>query len=197
MKKQQGIIWAPVLIMVVVIVATGIFAYMLIKTGNTNKFENTNAVVVNQMNDNSNTISAVNVAIDPPGEWKIYNNTRYSTHQQGYSFQYPNDWTVNDFNPQYVRLSPPNQTTNEDTTPVTINFDYIVVPGEIPVQKIDSPVEVVIGGKTVTQGLQKGTPDIFLTLIPVEGGILQVSWVKNSSSDMVQKSIVSSLQFTD
>lgn len=67
MKHQrQGIVWAPVLIMIGVVVVTGIAAYMLIQVGSSNQSENenTNVAVVNKANskanENVNTNSSAN-----------------------------------------------------------------------------------------------------------------------------------------
>ncbi len=136
---------------------------------------------------------------DLPAEqagWKTYTNSRYVASGETYSFRYPEGWKINDFDPQYVRLSPPNQTTNESTTPVTISVDYILVPGEIPVQKIDDPRPVVIDTKTTTQGMLSGTPNQFFAQVPVTNGNLQISWVKNNSSDEIHKQILSTFTFT-
>ncbi len=68
MNKQRGIVWAPLLIIIGVIVVAGIVTYAVIQTNSTNRSENTNAInvaVVNQSNVNGavnrNTNSSANV----------------------------------------------------------------------------------------------------------------------------------------
>ncbi len=66
MHKRQGIIWAPVLIIIATVGVAGIATYFLIRAGNTNPSENgnTNVAVVNQANNNAtanlNTNDATN-----------------------------------------------------------------------------------------------------------------------------------------
>ncbi len=64
MKNKRGIVWAPVLIMVGVVLTAGVAAYLLIQAGNSNKAENNNAnvTVMNQENSNINAVSNTNQA---------------------------------------------------------------------------------------------------------------------------------------
>lgn len=119
MKNRQGIVWAPVLIIVATIVVAGVAAYMLIRAGNTNDIKNQNVVVVNQANNNTtgnlntnvatntnqvansnagsntnattntNTVSNTNTTADPTAEWRTYSNSEF-----GVAFKYPTDWSV-------------------------------------------------------------------------------------------------------
>lgn len=166
---------------------------------NTDRTLVTNANAANNTNTtaNTNTTSNTNAVTDPIAGWETYTNSNFGASGDSYNFRYPSDWIVGDYDKQYVRISPPNQTTNEQTTPVTISVDYIVVPGTIPAQSIDDPSDVMIGGKPSKQGIQNGTPDVFITHIPVTGGILQISWVKNDSDDTTQRLITSTFTFTN
>ncbi len=62
MNKQQGIVWAPLLIIIGVVVVAGFAGYILIRTNGVDDSENQNVAVVNQVGDNSNrnTNSATN-----------------------------------------------------------------------------------------------------------------------------------------
>lgn len=55
MKNRQGIVWAPVLIMLGIVVVTGVTIFWLIRAGNTNESSSVNIAVVNQTNNNSST----------------------------------------------------------------------------------------------------------------------------------------------
>lgn len=100
MKNRQGIIWAPVLIVIATVVVAGVAGYFLFKAGNTNESKNTN-VVVNQVNNNAsvntnsttntNTVSNTNAATDSSAGWKTYTNTTY-----GYQMKYPSDYSAKD-----------------------------------------------------------------------------------------------------
>lgn len=105
MKNQQGIIWAPILIMLGVVVVTGVGAYLLIQAGNTSQNNNANVAVVNQTNSNANTNSATNTnqvvnnnasvntntATESTAGWKTYTNSTF-----GYQMKYPADYSAKD-----------------------------------------------------------------------------------------------------
>lgn len=126
MKNRQGIIWAPILIIVATILVTGVSGYFLYKAGNTNESKNTNVGVVNQANNNiagsldtnvaintnqtvnsnasintntaanTNTVSNANTATDPIAGWRTYTNSQYKI-----SFKHPADWTPKTINDPY------------------------------------------------------------------------------------------------
>ncbi len=60
MKDQRGIIWAPVLIMIGVVVVTGTAVFILIRAGDASqtKNKNVNFTVVNQTDNDSDTQSS-------------------------------------------------------------------------------------------------------------------------------------------
>lgn len=61
MNNRQGIVWAPILIIVATILVAGVSGYFLYKAGKTDESKNTNAVV-NQTNNNVSTNLNTNVA---------------------------------------------------------------------------------------------------------------------------------------
>jgi len=105
MKNQQGIIWAPIMIIVATVVVAGIAGYFLFKAGNTKETENQNVAVVNLANNNTtanlNTPTATNTnqvannnasvntntAADPTAGWKTYTNEAFH-----YTVKYPTDY---------------------------------------------------------------------------------------------------------
>lgn len=52
-KQQQGIVWVPILIIVVTIIVTGVAGYVLFVADNPNKSKNTKIEVANQTNNNA------------------------------------------------------------------------------------------------------------------------------------------------
>lgn len=123
MKNQQGIVWAPILIIIASVVVAGVAGYFLFKAGNSSQTEksNENVATVNRANGNANTnivantnqvenknastnidtavntntVSNTNVA-DPTVGWKTYSNT-----ENGFSFKHPADWTPKTINDPY------------------------------------------------------------------------------------------------
>lgn len=111
MKNQQGIVWAPLLIIIGAVVVAGFTTYFLIQNNNSAEPENTNVAVVSQensntnsseivntnqaannnasVNTNTNTVSNTNTTTDPTAGWKTYTDTTY-----GFSIKYPQDLTV-------------------------------------------------------------------------------------------------------
>lgn len=82
MKNQQGIVLAPVLIMIGVVVVTGVAAYFLIQAGGTDqtKNSNVNVAIVNQTNANVNTNSAVNTNQVANNNSSVNTNTTVNTN---------------------------------------------------------------------------------------------------------------------
>jgi hypothetical protein len=114
MKNRLGIVWAPILIMVVAVVVAGVAAYYMFQASkpdtentnvamvnqanenintnssvNTNQVTNTNTVVNTNTTVNTNTASNTNATTDPYAGWKTYTDTEYT-----FTFRYPPDQSV-------------------------------------------------------------------------------------------------------
>jgi len=112
MKKQQGFVWAPLLIIIGGVVVAGFATYYMFQASKPDT-ENVNVAVVNQANNNSgtnfntnsasntnqvantntvvntNAVSNTNTATDPTAGWKTYKNKEYK-----YSIDLPSNWTL-------------------------------------------------------------------------------------------------------
>ncbi len=215
MKNRQGIVWAPVLIIIGAVIVAGFATYFLIQNSNSDESKNTNIVVVNQAINNTNTISNTNSAtntnqvannnasvntnttVDVTQDWKTYTNSHYSASGDSYTIKYPKDWRVSDFDPQYVRIVPPNgDNANRETASLDMSIDFIVVPGTIPVKTITSPQDVIIGGKSAKEGVIEGIPHVFATQVNVNGGVLQFSWTKVNEFEAALKEMLNPVTFT-
>lgn len=97
MKAQQGIVLAPVLIIIGAAVVAGTAAYLLIQAGNTNQTENSNAkyaantneLTNTNANENANAVSNTNSTKDPTADWKTFTSSQFHV-----SFRYPDGFEV-------------------------------------------------------------------------------------------------------
>lgn len=64
MNKQQGIVWAPLLIIIGAVVVSGIVAYAVIQTNNSRETENANGTVNNSVVNRANTNVATNTNVN-------------------------------------------------------------------------------------------------------------------------------------
>lgn len=105
MKNQRGIVWAPLLIIIGVVVVAGIAGYVLIQTNGTSESENSNenVAVVNQKNNNSNTNPT------PNANRTVDSNSSTNSNQ-----------TAN------VNTSTNTNTQNTDTTPSTNQESFVL-----------------------------------------------------------------------
>lgn len=120
-NQQQGIIWAPVLIIIGVVVVAGIATYMLIQAGSTDQTENgnVNVAVVNRVSNNANEnintnettntnqVTNINAGVNTnsTGNTNTASNTNtatgptagwktYTNSEFEVTFKYPTDWSI-------------------------------------------------------------------------------------------------------
>ncbi len=89
MKYRQGIVWAPVLIIIGAVVVAGFTTFFLIQANQSDN-ENVNVALANQANSNLSVNTNTNVSTVPTG-WKVFTND-YAK----YSFQYPTTLIISD-----------------------------------------------------------------------------------------------------
>jgi hypothetical protein len=104
MNKQRGIVWAPLLIIVGVIVVVGIVAYAVIQGKNENSkgsTSSTNTAIVNRSNvnivanQNTSTAANTNTSINTNSTDSATDLT-YANSDLGISFTYPSAWGPTD-----------------------------------------------------------------------------------------------------
>lgn len=195
MKNRQGVVWAPALIMVAVVVVAGVASYFLLQASKSEN-SNTNVAVVNQTNEsansnvntnttaNTNSVSNTNTTADPTASWKTYTNTT-----NNYSIQYPPSWKVSEewvAKHNTVQILPPdavNKTSPERSPAIFIipnqtyeEHDYVIK--NDPKSDAHSNWRTqTINGISVKRQHESGLSTSDVAYFPTASGkYIQVSW---------------------
>lgn len=218
MKNQKGIVWIPILIMVVAVAAFSAMAYLVWQKNvrstettdltkppvehvvkNVNSAINTNINTNSAANTNSavNTNTSANTNVSTAG-WKTYENAQYH-----FSFGYPSNWHVEKVSGDFDSFQANNVASDNEgaftVQPVTARGSGF------PEGLTTTTKSITIGGKKATQSVStySATGKVFQSLVtfspqPTDWGATAQILIQpdvNGNID-IPNQILSTFQFT-